>query len=313
MCYIGVLSNFCEIHGPSLIMATVISNENVESLLGIIAKELNDDPSGSCEYCKSFNGKLYPCLVTVEHNISYLSSRCGGGLYDTKALRHACMRCLSCESGTQFVVCDNLLNGGVVCQNFRLPDEKARGGSRLYSLSVMAIGSSKTSVLSSNITRVIFPRFEHIIKELGERNEISIVTGEKQKALTFLHLSMVQLLSLLCHESEEFVKFSTVSLQKITEKPDLTSVKLWAESDSFSDLLNSYLTSSKTLVIKSPDTRIRKDIKAFLQYISLPLIRTDMDFVHEGHFDYEISNDSVSPGQVVTKYQTISYRIVEKP
>lgn len=132
MNYISILSYFCEIHGPSLMMATMISKQKMDEILPKVWENLEQDTFSDCEYCKSFDTKNFPCLVTYENNATFVSSR--NGLYETKVLKHASMRCLSCESGTKFAVSDNLIMGDIVCYNFRVPDEKARGLSRLYSL-----------------------------------------------------------------------------------------------------------------------------------------------------------------------------------
>ena len=132
MNYTSILSYFCEIHGPSLMMATMISKQKMDEILPKVWENLEQDTFSDCEYCKSFDTKNFPCLVTSENNATFVSSR--NGLYETKVLKHASMRCLSCESGTKFAVSDNLIMGDIVCYNFRVPDEKARGLSRLYSL-----------------------------------------------------------------------------------------------------------------------------------------------------------------------------------
>jgi hypothetical protein len=125
------------------------------------------------------------------------------------------MRCLSCEIGTNFAICDNLVNGGVVCHNFQVPDEKARGLRRSFSLALMAQGGtgSPTSILSS--FDVIFPRLEKIGSELaGGANEddhqvnlVSALLEDKKKALTFVHIRMAQVLTQLSFQCEEFVQF----------------------------------------------------------------------------------------------------------
>ena len=127
-----MLSYFCEIHGPSLIMATNSTKQKMDELLPKVWENLDQDTSYECDYCKSFDTSTFPCLVTYENNMTFFSSR--NGLYESKALKHASMRCLSCESGTKFAMSDNLLKGDIVCYNFRVPDENARGLSRLYSL-----------------------------------------------------------------------------------------------------------------------------------------------------------------------------------
>jgi hypothetical protein len=44
MCYVGILSCFCEFHGPALIMATVIINKSMlEDVVPKIMSELQED------------------------------------------------------------------------------------------------------------------------------------------------------------------------------------------------------------------------------------------------------------------------------
>lgn len=309
MCYVGLLSTFCEVHGPSLIMATIItSSQTIEALLPRIAQELADDPFKDCEYCKTFDSKSYPCLASFEDGASFVSSRCGAGIIDTKCLKHASMRCLSCESGTKFVISDNLLLGGVVCLNFRVPDEKARGLSRLISLAVMAVGTSKTSILSSNITRLIFPRLESIAQNVTEQSSLTLVNVEKHKAMTYVHLSMVQLLSLLCHESEESVKFSP--LKKTEQQLDLSYVKAWAKKEAFEHLLDDII--KQNLVKIRAKTELRPHLLNFLRIITLPNMNIKVSFVdHLENPDYDLNDDTVtistteaSPRSTSTSYAT---------
>ena len=97
MSYISLFSNFCEIHGPTLIMATIITKQSMNDLLPKISSNLEQDTNSECDYCNSFDRKNFPCLVTYENNTAFVSSRCG--IYESKILKHAAMRCLSCESG----------------------------------------------------------------------------------------------------------------------------------------------------------------------------------------------------------------------
>ena len=97
MSYISLFSNFCEIHGPKLVMATIITKQSINDLLPKIWENLEEDTSSECDYCNSFDRKKFPCLVTYENNMTFVSSRCG--INDYKILKHAAMRCLSCESG----------------------------------------------------------------------------------------------------------------------------------------------------------------------------------------------------------------------
>ena len=316
MSYIGIISTFCEVHGPSLIMATVIVQEAVEDLLPKIFKEQEADSSIDCEYCKSFSNVTLPCMVTTEHNSTYLSSRCGGGLYTTRDLKHSCMRCLSCESGTKFVVCDNFLQGGVVCFNFRLPDEKARGGSRLYSLSLMAVGPPKTVISSPSVNDTILPRFEFIANELKERSDINPITGERQDALAFLHLSMIQTMSAYNNEFEELMKYSNSAKNlnlnaRISDKLNFDHVKDWLKNgNAFENLLQDFATSGQPIRIKTDDSDLFESLKAFLKYIALPKITLKLEMIQadeEKCPQYELTKDSIVEASVRNSTEIISY------
>lgn len=296
MCYVGLLSTFCEVHGPTLIMATIItSSQTIEALLPKIAQELADDPFKDCDYCKTFDSKSYPCLASFEDGVTYVSSRCGAGIIDTKCLKHASMRCLSCESGTsKFVISDNLLLGGLVCLNFRVPDEKARGLSRLYSLAVTAVGSSKTSILSSNITRLIFPKLESIVENVTNQSSLTLVNVEKHKAMTYVHLSMVQLLSLLCHESEESVKFSPLKKPATSaQQLDLSYVKAWATNEAFKLLLDDIIRQNPITI--QAKTELRPHLLNFLRTVTLPKLNIDgVSFVDQlENPDYQLGDGTV--------------------
>ena len=158
MCYIGVLSTFCEQHGPSVLMTTTITDEPIENVVINITKDLNEDSTVECEYCRSFQSPELPCLTSFENNVCFVSSRSGSGIVDNRAIKHISMRSLSCESGDTFSICDNLMMGGMTCFNFSLFDENARGNRRIFSLAVVALGSTCNSILSSNISRIIQPR-----------------------------------------------------------------------------------------------------------------------------------------------------------
>ncbi len=270
-----MVSIFCEIHGPNLIMSTILtSNKPLNEILPKIKSELKDDNSRNCSYCKSFEADTFPSLVTFEPNdVTFVSSRSGCGIYETKALKHACMRCLSCESGNKFIICDNLLSGGIVNMNFRVPDSNARGLSRLYSISVMAIGNSKTAIMSSSISQAIYPRFEFIVREVIEREDVSFIAEDKHKVLTFLHMSMVQLLSHICSLCQEFVKFSSSSksLTNLGILSTTTSWKFYAKTDEFRLMLND-LIKEKTIGIYFQDPKLKDELVSFLAYISLKKI-----------------------------------------
>ena len=122
----------------------------------------------------------------------------------------------SCEVGEKWITCDNLLGGGggggVLSYTFRVPDQRARGMNRLCSLSILTStgSSSKTAVLNASVTKLVFPKLEEMAAEIIERTDIAPVTTDRKKSLTFIHLGFAQLLSHLCLESEEFVRFSSV-------------------------------------------------------------------------------------------------------
>lgn len=288
-------------------MATVISTaENVENILKSINKELKNDSTKDCEYCHSFQASSCPCLVSLEQNIAFVSSRCGAGIYETKALKHASMRSLSCESGSKFTICDNLLNGGTVSVNFRVPDPTARGLSRLYSLGIMSISSSKTSILSSNLTRIIYPRLEFAAQEVIERPEVSPIAADKQKSLTFLHLSMVQLLSTLCHESEEFVKFSIVRKRPLQEERvlNLEQIKVWAKTLTFQQILEDFIRGKKVVVSATDDCT--STLENFLTFVSLPKAKGTLVFENERP-QYKVSTSQFEKVEESHEFIPISY------
>ena len=152
MCYAAILSLFCEIHGPTVLMSTIMSNESIESLLPRLNAELNEDATVHCEFCQSFQPKTWPCLTSFEPAVTFVSSRGG------KGFKHISLRSLSCESGQQWITADNLLNVGILAYTFRVPDPTARGLSRLISLSIIATGMSKSAFLNSSASKLVFPK-----------------------------------------------------------------------------------------------------------------------------------------------------------
>ena len=96
MCYLGILSIFCEIHGPTVLMTTIAVNESIENILPKLVAELHEDGTINCEYCQSFHFKTWPCLTSLEHNVIFVSSRGGGGIFDAKSLKHISLRSLRC-------------------------------------------------------------------------------------------------------------------------------------------------------------------------------------------------------------------------
>ena len=116
------------------------------------------------------------------------------------------VRCLSCESGDKFTICDNLLLGGTVCYNFSLQDPQARGGKRLFSLAFVALGATSTSILSSNISRMISPALTNVAVELSKGNGFSLIGQDKQKALVwFMCPILICQISILSHT--DFLNF----------------------------------------------------------------------------------------------------------
>ena len=88
MCYMGILSTFCDIHGPALISTTSISNEPVENIVVTIIQDLNEDVTKDCMYCCSYKSPSMPCITSLDNNICFVSSRNGSGIINRKTLTH---------------------------------------------------------------------------------------------------------------------------------------------------------------------------------------------------------------------------------
>ena len=196
----ALLGYFCEIHGPSLIMATVSIDAPVESVMSSISRSSREDQTRSCVYCHSFDIDLWPCFVSNGFDQGNLvSSRNGGGInVDISILKHICMRSLSCEIGKSFLITDNLVgHGDVACYNFNVPDPEARGFRRTYCLAFLSMSSDRDHARSVMI-KTVLPMLETISTELWEdsANLISISSEEQRKAFMFLHVRLSQLLNM---------------------------------------------------------------------------------------------------------------------
>ena len=306
MCYVGLLSLFCEVHGPVVLMTTITISESIENLLPQIHSELSEDPTSNCEYCQSFQAKTWPCLVSQEHNVTFLSSR--SGVYDIKSFKHVCLRCLSCESGDKWMACDNLLNGGVLTYNFRVPDHRARGMHRLCGLSVLAMGLKKqgqaawschsTSILNSSATtNLVFPKLEAMASEMIEKPDIAPVSNDKKKSLAFVHLNFSQLLSSLCLESEEFVKFSPTTAN-IQMTLNLELLRKWAfNQNGFVPLLTFYFLK-KNFKVEVMELSHGQCLRQLLEYFDIPLLQLRNDY-HEESCKLQLNNAAAASGSSV--------------
>ena len=282
MALIGLLSLFCEVHGPVVLMTTISTSESIDNLLPQIHADLAEDLTANCEYCQSFQLKTMPCMVSQEHNVTFLSSRScgdGGGIFDAKGFKRTCLRCLSCESGDKWIACDNLLNGGVLTYNFRVPDHRARGMHRLCGLSVLSLGKqgipSSKSTLSSSATKLVFPKLEEMASEMIGNPDIAPVACDKRKSLTYIHLNFSQLFSHLSLQSEEFVHFSPTTLQSnsntMSMPLNLELLRKWALNQNFVTLLNDYFTKKK-FKVSVLDPSLGKYLLQFLHFCDIPCL-----------------------------------------
>ena len=170
---------------------------------------------------------------------------------------------------------DNLLLGGTTCYNFSVFDEKARGNRRIFSLAIAALGSTSTSILSSNIG----PRLEHISLEISkDQTNLSLVGQDRQKALTFIHIRISQLILQLCFEVDEFVRLSSTSTSSFNvdisrKKLDLDVIKKFImmhkmdNNKTFSHFLTDYFMG-ECCVLELEKMEDAEKIKDFLDFFS---------------------------------------------
>ena len=142
-------------------------------------------------------------------------------------------------------------------------------------------------VTASSINRIVLPRLEFLTHELIERSDL-IDPDKKTKALTFLHISLVKLLSQISLESQEFVKFSSITWKKPKHNIDLVIFKKLAKGDKYSlELFLTQVMQQVPLVIKIDDKECHPEILVnFLEYIRLPnvtlsiLLKEDLIFIN---------------------------------
>ena len=173
---------------------------------------------------------------------------------------------------------------------------------RLCSLSILSStgSSSKTAILNASATKLVFPKLEEMAAEIIERTDIAPVTTDKKKSLTFIHLGFAQLLSYLCLESEEFVRFSSVSASPFSSNSGLNLSILRSLSGNdkvFASMISSYFWKEKT-VIKGNDLVQLQSLQCLLHFFSIPNLnlRTCLsenvlafnDALETANFDYEI-------------------------
>ena len=171
---------------------------------------------------------------------------------------------------------DNHLLGGTTCYNFSVFDEKARGNRRIFSLAIAAISPSSTSILSSNM---IAPRLEHISLEISkDQTNLSLVGHDRQKALTFIHIRISQLILQLCFEVDEFVRLSSTSTSSFNidisrKKLDLDVIKKFImmhkmdNNKTFSHFLTDYFMG-ECCVLELEKMEDAEKIKDFLDFFS---------------------------------------------
>ena len=108
----------------------------------------------------------------------------------------------------------------------------------------------------------------------------------------------MQLLSELCHDSEEVFHPSTINtLKNVPEKLDFETLKAWAKKDTtFEELIHDFANNDKGLQIKVEVEGLDQILRRFLLYILLPNMNDiNLDLVQDCQkAHYVLSKDYIS-------------------
>ncbi|CAG0887375.1 unnamed protein product [Cyprideis torosa] len=185
------LFHFCELHGPSVVSCTQrfcpsTKPDSYQALLGSTSENVSGNNSESSHRGRSSSACL-ACDSVVESfaevsrdSTGFVTTDEDGSVYFTRSelwdpalkkdIKHACVRCLSCESspneskeGPFFFVEDGRL--AVLAVPFFLADSQARGFTRFFALSFM----SRDRHLPLHHWLWLTDQLEQIIRDLKDR------------------------------------------------------------------------------------------------------------------------------------------------
>ena len=175
MSAIVALCHFCEVHGPSVIMVTMVSQRSVLELskeggspdkTRLLGRENLNGKSAGCERCWSLktNNNL---IISVDNpsQQNFLSSQTVLDRDLEQRLHNAVIRAISCEVSVRregpMIFSDPSVST-VFANNFFLKDSKARGFQRYYSIIIM---SREREYLITNLD-IIENKVSQIIEDI---------------------------------------------------------------------------------------------------------------------------------------------------
>ncbi|QSL65921.1 hypothetical protein MERGE_003058 [Pneumocystis wakefieldiae] len=186
------LAHFCEIHGPTAIFCTqAISSHHEPSFVDFMAENMNgNSPEGvllreeTCASCQfsvptdlTVHKNGFPILKTQSsnHKVLYISTRRPMLVHENSALKHACVRSLSCEllpGKTGPILFGDATFGYTIAYVFRLADPYARGLKRWYSLICLLQNQANLS----RAWKFIIEKFEILVHRLDTKSKMALVS-----------------------------------------------------------------------------------------------------------------------------------------
>lgn len=300
MTFEAILCQFCEVHGPTVVLSTCIlssSHFSAASHVPEAASKLAEDASRSCQTCGTFSS-TNPVLIShnQDYDVTLVSGR--NSNHNTMLAKHVCVRGLSCESGSPnedctltstFVLADNLLAGGAVVATFSLYDPFARGFKRSYCAALVSTSGEKTGMISSASEAVIIPSFRHLAGHLQNSNPDQEVQqkscGFSPQNLAWIHSRFARLLLQVSFAETEVLRLMVTQWTKdegglLNDAWPLKAILPWTKTEESIETLDRWISGKGGMVFQGPSKSSVEALAAAF-YVLLPPINVKMEPILE--------------------------------
>lgn len=208
--YIISLAHFCELHGPSTILCTQVTDPKlVQQHLVPSTSKLQ-----TCASCKLMLPNDEVNIVTNDESKSYISTNYPSLQKRYLSLTKLVMKSLSVETTsdiTKPMFSGDIVNGYCISKIFKVKDNNARGSERKYSL--LVVSDSESDLLKN--WDIVAMYFNEIIMLIQHQVNLTAEGSSKKDSGNmldnerFLRRSMIKPKSLvdLTNDNKIFVKF----------------------------------------------------------------------------------------------------------
>lgn len=207
--FIVCLAHFCEVHGPTTIICTLVSSPESVEKHKLQASQTNNKLCALCQLLIPTEDAAN--LVTSDSNQVFISTNYPANARRYSSLTKLVMKSLVVETTsdiTKPMYFGDSTNGYCITKIFKIKDVNSRGGERKYSL--MVVSDSETKLLQNwDIISTYFTEIILLIQKLVEvqsssKNNTSSIDNER-----YLRRSLIKPKSLveLTNDPQLFVKF----------------------------------------------------------------------------------------------------------